>query len=490
MEKTTISRNQIINQLMHMPHGELSMYVPICMQALANESELFGHLISYNNKKGEVRDSKAAFPIIALRGEADDELYENAVANLCTLDPRTLVKGIEFHKKLSKTHPLGKVGAGKILKSGMSQYVKWRERNDGIWIRTALQHRKALKSLYTYFHIKPSQLAQDVLFDKIKPKGSVFEALANLKNMNPQEAAGTILNFNIPFLIASGAVGGIKGKPDIIMALIEKMSGSELINNTDMLRRMGVLENPVLKSAYDSAITRAKDDKKVSTMKAGKAAEKLGGDTKAASIMKDLHESKLETLGGIEGDWLVLGDKSGSMQTAIQKAREVSSLIAQQVKGNVELIFFDTHPTRYNVTGKSLDEITKMTSRISAQGGTSCGCGIELAMANNILVSGIAICSDGGDNTNPTFEIAYKKYVTKMGIEPTVYLFWVKGEEDVMSQRCAKQGIQVQKFDVNKVDYYSLPNLIKTMRTNKFSLVDEIMSYPLLTFKDVFKEKN
>ncbi len=42
----------------------------------------------------------------------------------------------------------------------------------------------------------------------------------------------------------------------------------------------------------------------------------------------------------------------------------------------------------------------------------------------------------------------------------------------------------LQEFDLGAgTDFYSLPNLIKTMRTNRYSLVDEILTSPLLTLK-------
>jgi hypothetical protein len=444
-------------------------------------------LIAWNQIKGEVRDSKAALPVIALRGEADQELFENAVAHLCLLDPRNLVRAIEFNRKLSKTIPVTP-GAGNLLEKGVHQYLRAREEDKNWWTRTALQHRKSLKGLYALYRVKPNVLAQAVLFDRQKPKGTVFEAIANLKNMNPEEAAGTILNFKIPFLIAVGAVGGIKNKPDIVLALIEQTSGNELIGNTEMFRRLGVFDNPALKAAFGAAVERTKKDKRVSTLKAGVAAQNIG-DEKVAQKMKKVQEEKLEQLGGIEGDWLVLGDCSGSMHTAIDVARNVAAIIAQQVRGNVHLIFFNNNPYRYEVTGKTLDQIQTMTARIRAAGSTSIGCGLELLREHNILVNGIAICSDGGDNTAPLFHEAYTKYVQTMGIQPTVYLLWVPGDRDKLSGCCQYSGIPLQKYDVSKMHYYALPNLIKTMRASQFLLVDEILSTPLLTLKNVFQKE-
>ena len=96
MEKTDVTRNQIVNQILKVGHGDLSIYEDIGLRAVQTEPELFGHLIAWNQIKGEVRDSKVALPVIALRGQHDEELFENAAAHLCLLDPRNLVRAVKF----------------------------------------------------------------------------------------------------------------------------------------------------------------------------------------------------------------------------------------------------------------------------------------------------------------------------------------------------------------------------------------------------------
>lgn len=510
-EQATISRNQLVNELMNIGHGNLSIFVPVGRKAVRDEPELFGHMIAWNEKKGEVRDSKKAFPVLALRGEKDLELYENAVAHLLLLDPKNLCSAVEFSKGLTKgeirykekiqvkkgqyrfEERIVKVnpenlgdGAKKLLVYGVEQYLRVREANRGWLLRSMLQHRHSMKELYARFHIKPNRLAKTVLFDRGKPKGTVFEALANMKNMSPIEAAGTILNYKIPFVVAVGSLGGIKDKPDVVMALIEQMSGAELINNTEMLRKAGTFDNPVLKSAYDSALERARSDKKLGTLKAGKAIEKIG-DKKVQEKVKQIQEEKLQQLGGIEGDWAILADMSGSMHEAIEKAKFAASVVAKQTKGKVYLIFFNTSPTKYDVSGKSLEEIKRMTSRITARGGTSIGCGLELLGDSNVVVNGIAIFSDGGDNTHPYFHTAYDRYRKKTGIEPTVYLYWLSGERNVLTNNCKAINIPFVEYNISKTDYYSLPNLITSMRSSRFTLIDEIMEMPLLTINEALK---
>ena len=249
-----------------------------------------------------------------------------------------------------------------------------------------------------------------------------------------------------------------------------------------------MFENNVLKAAYDKAIERMKTDKKVSTLKAGRAAEAVT-DKKAGRKLQQIQEDRLSALGGIDGDWLVLGDRSGSMRHSIELVKEIASVIVQQVKGQVHLVFFDTHPTYYDVSGKTLEEIKQITRYVDTGGMTSIGCGLEHLLDEETLVNGIAICSDGGENHAPRFPTVYKKYAARVGVDPPVYLYHVDGESDHLTPACQREDILIEKFECDGVDYYSLPNLVKTMRTSRYALVDEIMEMPLLTFNQVFKQK-
>ena len=89
------------------------------------------------------------------------------------------------------------------------------------------------------------------------PKGSVFEAVAGLKKMSPVEAAGAILKFKIPFLVAAGALEEKAKEPDLVLALINRMSSSELVNNTKTLEKLGLKTNPALRGAFEKALEKA-----------------------------------------------------------------------------------------------------------------------------------------------------------------------------------------------------------------------------------------
>ncbi len=97
--------------------------------------------------------------------------------------------------------------------------------------------------------------------------------------------------------------------------------------------------------------------------------------------------------------------------------------------------------------------------------------------------------SDGGENTPPAFGEAYQRYVDVMKKSPTVYFYKLNGDRNVFSENCRMTNTAIEEFDMTQSDYYSLPNMVAMMKTTRYSLIDEIMSTELLTFKDVFERK-
>jgi hypothetical protein len=233
-------------------------------------------------------------------------------------------------------------------------------------------------------------------------------------------------------------------------------------------------------------------------MKAGVAAEAVGEGAIKEKLL-DLQNRQVKNL-SIDGDWLVLVDKSGSMDEAIETGRYVAALLTAAVSGDVHMVFFDNAPRGMQVTGKSFEEISKITKSINANGGTSIGCALQWALEANVEAHGIVVFTDGGENAYPYFFEVYQKYAKKYDREVPVYFYWVwpramasNFHGYALQQEAGRferslQNIPYTKFDLRGgVDYYSLPNLVQTMRTNRFSLVDEIYATPLLTMTEALK---
>jgi hypothetical protein len=180
------------------------------------------------------------------------------------------------------------------------------------------------------------------------------------------------------------------------------------------------------------------------------------------------------------------------MSQAIETARLVSSVLAKMVKGTVHLVFFDTMASRvFDVTGKEYADIKNETRHVVAGGGTSIGSGLQWALDKNLIVDGIAIVSDGAENTNPRFPSTYAAYSKLIGKNVPVYLYECNGEHNSLTTTMHMESHDMQVFDLrkSKVDFYSVTNLCQTMRTQRYGLVEEIMEFKLLTLRDVFNTK-
>lgn len=486
-----LPKNDVIALLARSPHGKLAEYLPIATAAAKDDPEFFAKLISYNHIKGEIRDAKVALPAIGLRVLQAPEYRENALAHLATLDPRNLRRAIVFNKE---------IGAGNFRDYArlVSRYLHTLERKWGLWERRAVQHRETMKALYQQFHVKPNrEMVGWILFDGRYPTGSVFDIIRNLSSMSPTEAAGHILEKKIPFLIAAGALGEKAKEPDLVMALMDRMSATELVTNQKWLKKLGVKENPALRAAYEKAMAAAGGSSK-NMLKTQVAAEAVDPEDQAmAEKLKALQERQIETAKakgqGVEGDWLVLADKSASMEKAIEASRHVAAVLAKMVTGKVHLVFFDLYPRYFDATGKTYDALVKETRTVEAQGGTSIGCGLLAMLERKVDIDGIAIVSDGSENIGgpAMFANVYKDYARKFDKKPPVYLYrcfdGMPSHRNIdLAVSMANAGIELQEFDIRQsTDYYGIPTLAQTMRVDRYGLVQQIMDMRLLTLDDV-----
>ena len=222
-----------------------------------------------------------------------------------------------------------------------------------------------------------------------------------------------------------------------------------------------------------------------------KAAEAVT-DNKLKKKIQETQEQVLTSAKGVEGNWLVLGDKSGSMAEAIETSRYVAATLAKMVRGKVLLVFFDTAPRSIEVTGKTYDEITNETKYVNANGGTSIGCGLLAAIERKFEIDGIVVVSDAAENSAPAFVNVYGPLCESVGKSIPVYLYRVSGRTSYadldLSNSMRAKGYDLQEFDLRGgTDYYALPNIVSTMRSNRYSLADEIMETPLLTLSEVFR---
>lgn len=533
MREVHSDKKKVIAALAASHHGKLAEYVPVALQAAVDDPDFFAHLIAWNHLKGAIRDAKIALPILALLalktrpdnmgGDAWPPLVDNALAHLADLRPREFVKAIMFG--------WDQKAPTRMLKRLTIRYLRDMEADRFEWEATALRHRQSLRWLYAQAQIpvKSSESAVFGQFRKGKDRGirpHRFTVLSTLANLSPVEIGGMMDKYKLPFLNVRGALGAKAKEPDVVLALMKRMSPTELVTNMKWLKRVGVQTVPALRSQLEASLGEAAKPQKrrakiSATLKTTRAAEALADDEALSGKLRVLQEKQIEVAKvekGIDGDWLVLADKSGSMEEAMETARMIAGVLAKMVRGKVHLVFFSTEPRYFDVTGKTYEEIKALTATMTAQGGTSIGIGLAYLYDRKIAVDGIAIVSDGCENAHlmgrsslfggaPPFASVYPNYVKLIDLEPTVYwyrtktsfpaavlqkypLFDVqnqaKSEIDEFERSCRAAKIDVQLFDLTKgVDYYSVPNLVGTMKIGRFQLLDDILAMPLRSLDEV-----
>ena len=498
--ETALTPNALIAELGRIGHGDLNGYVPITRRIAQENPELTAHFLSWNKLNGQVRDSLVALPVITLTVKQfdDSELLENSLAHMASLPLRDFMRALRFAKQVG----VGPAGRMRTLKRLVLRYLRTLESDQNKWKRIALQHRDSLRECYAMFHVKPSSDFQNAVIygralDKSKmelPHGTAFHSLDNLRKMTPLEAAGEIMRHKFPFMAIQKAFGGLPKDPDILVATIARMTPTELTTNTKALMSRGLKTDGRIKAAYEEAL--GKRDKPgrgpANVLKATTAAEAIEDDGIKAKLLAQ-QERRLDEM-SVEGDWLVLGDKSGSMSNAIETARLVAGTLARLTKGTVSLVFFDIVPYFHNVTGRTYEEILEITKRVQANGGTSIGCGLLSAIEHKVPIDGIVVVSDGAENRAPFFVHQYKALAQIMSKQPPVYLFHVSGTEGVHNEGqfqrlMAGEHCDVQEIDLRgkQIDRYAVPNLVSALKVQRYGLLEQIMDVPLLKLDDVLK---
>lgn len=478
--ETTVSKQDIITMLTKSPHGDLMQYKEPVEQAVFADADFLAHLIAWNQRKGAIRDSKLALPFWVRQ---ITPLDENALAHLALQSPRQLVQLIKFAQTNKVTR-----GATQFWKM-IGHYLKAREMFPAWFTAVALQHRESLKTLYALSHTAPNDYANSIVFKRQYPEDSVFYAVQHLSDFSAQEIGGMVERFRIPYLVARGALGVRMRESDVLMAVVERMSPTELVTNIKALQKLGATNFPAVKAAMGKGLARA-GKSRANVLKTTQAAQAIAQDDPDSSLvvqLEDVQERQLERM--IDGNWLILADKSGSMQSAIVGSVEIAGLLAHAVKGKVSLVFFDTVPHYIDVTQMAYKQISELTAGITPHGGTSIGCGLLCALERRLPIDGIVIASDGGENNEPQFAQVYVPAFRGRDVQPPVYFYKFQGESDRLSARMQQAQIDFQTFDLQgqSLDRYSLPNLVQTMSVKRYRLTDAIYDTPLLTLEQALR---
>lgn len=505
--ETGVTRQQILGELYKSVHGDLRSYIPVISEAAKAEGEFLSHLVAYDFVNGQMKDPKIALPVITLgTSEFPDALVENSLAHLCLQPPRELLKALLFAFKQNHLPARRK----RLLESVVRRYLRHKEAIPQKWAHLAASQRKALKGLYKISHSGAPEWVSTALFGdwhkekRAYPHGSIFADISNLAQMPPNVVAATIQKWHLSPLVVSGAMAGSKTKlkdSGVVQATMDQMSDTQLINNAASLERKGAAKDGALKSTFRKKVARAVKGNKA-TLKTSVAAAQVE-DEGMRELLHELQERQIaaqKAAGkGIEGDWIVIVDRSISQDVAIKIGIHIGAALSKFVTNKVWLVFCNTEPTPMEVTGKTLEQINGQAQFMFAAGGTSYGVALAWAQEKGLRFDGAVVVGDGGENSLPLYPQAYLEYEKFVGKKIPTYFFQTycdpkyrsfgsNGHPDQFANTMRRAGLTFTANDITSgaVDFYAIPGMVAGISANKFGLVEKILACPLLTLNQVF----
>ncbi len=468
-------RVQILNSFLTTPHRKIDELAPLHAEALARDPLFYGHLAPWYFQKGEVRDHRTLF-VAHLATSEHSEFREAAWVLLQGLAPYEVARVLDHAKRV-----IGK--APRSLKSSIAHYLETREQNPRQFDGAAMRARGDLKHLYASLRLKPGPRAQAILFDEQPPADSPLAALKKLAQAESAEQQAEIIVANkIPYTTAVGALKHIT--PALLVALINAMSPQEVINNMASLKKRGALEHPEVKALIEAKLTEAKTDKRVSTMKAKKAAEVAQLDAETERKLTEITDQRVADKVEIKRPTALFVDKSGSMTQAIEVAKQLAALVSAVTTADFRVYAFDT--AAFEIKAKvpqgkrpTLSDWESAFKFIKADGGTSIGVALAKMAKERIYVEQIVLVTDEGENTAPLFRDAWTEYAKEMQVAPSVIIVKVGGLYPPFEKGLQERGIEVIAYEF-KGDQYALPNVLPLLALpSKSELVDIIMGYEL-----------
>jgi len=507
-------RLRLLNTLLTTPHRKLHEIYPIHRDIAAGDPRFYARLAAWYTDHGDVRDHKEMF-VITLATSNFPGHRDTGLAMLRDLPPYQVARVVDFihgrkttrkvrEKVATASKPARKARAKgtkpqaaaaapaqtvtesfglfhntpRSLKTEVQRYLREREADADWFDGTVLQARKALKRLYALLHVTPNDRAQRILFEETPPADSRVHALKLLaKAHSPADQARAIVEHAIPYRVAATVVKQMT--PAVLMALIDRMSPQELINNIASLKKRGALENADLKALVDQKLEAAQTSARVSAFKAATAVQAAGvsGDTRAK--LEKVADAQVKSHGRIKRPTALLIDKSGSMEQAIELGKRIGAMLSTVCDDTLYVYAFDTIAYPIERGGADLASWERALAGIKAGGGTACGVALETLRLKHQYVEQIILVTDEGENSGPLFAPTLAKYREALKADPTVCVVRTPGAASTVTSACQRTGVSVDVFEFGG-DYYALPNLIPLLaKPSRLELLMEIMDYPL-----------
>jgi len=474
---------------MQVPHRDYSQVVPAFREALDGDPDFISKACVHICTGGSaIRDQQDAAIITLLQSNLPGLLATYREAGRCLLlggDTYNIepdgIRGLPPFRifRVDKFVRQSDRKAPRLMGSVMRDYVEVLESNPLRFDGVVLRSRRALKFIYTHYHLRPSTRAQAILFDNAPPADSKLAILKLIAQTdNPREQARLVIENKIPYVVASSVLPKIT--PAVGVALIDVMSPTEALNSRRWVESSGLLEIPEVRDAYTAKVAKAT----ASVASADFRVSAQGTDQGVQAAVQKAQEKSIKQSKKIERDTLVLVDRSSSMESAISVAQQFGSRIAPLCEGDLMVVAFNDYAQEIMVAGNTLQDWRRAFAGIRAGGWTSMEAGLALALKGGFMPQQIIVITDGGENrgefTRSLRAIEDQQpHIVVIHISP-VSTYYQGG--DVFSKKIENAGYRLDKFEIDGAnpDYYIFDQVAALLGgPPALSLIEQILAVEL-----------
>jgi hypothetical protein len=455
MTEQNRARNLLFNNLTRVQHREYSPMVRELHTALEADPDFISRACVYLANGGtNIRDTADCAAITLLTSPTEYPEYReagrclflgkdvyNIVGDAYGFEPFRIFRIDEFIRKYQVKSP-------RLMRESMTDYVRFLEGQPSRFDGVAIRNRKALKSVYTHYHIKPDARAQAIIFDDNPPVDSKLGVLKQIANSTDvREQVRLVVENKIPYVVASSVLP--KMTPAVGVALIEVMSPTEALNSRGWIEKSGLLQVPEIRDAYTAKIAQA--TKSAASIEYRKSAQ--GSDAGIQEAVEKAKEESVSKQQRITQNVALLVDKSGSMEAALAVAIKFGERIAPICDGELAVIAFNDYAQELKVTDThSLMAWQHAFKGIRCGGYTSMREGLELSLRNGYSPQIVVVITDEGENRGSYSDALKQMERNGLDIPHTVCL--AIGARTVFSDSISNAGFRVDRFQVSGEDYY------------------------------------
>jgi hypothetical protein len=460
----------MFQNVMQVPHGDLTSTLEFHRKVREKNPLFYARFACWFIDNGSVRDHKVAF--LQSLFESKEPVLRDVAWMLLQDLPLELVYRVAEVKQYPRS----------MRSAVINKLAKEEEMSVRFQV---LRAKKQLKRLVKRMHIPTSnsdnvnlQTVGRELFTKSPEIRAVFKKLGETDN--PEEVKQLLRESRLPAYIA---VSSIKVRNPLVMrALIDNMTPNELLQSLNTLGRMGLLK-PNLDGAPLEAVIgklrRGIDDKRVQAMRVFNIRKYLDPELvpkEVLDLLSTVTAEKTRKMGKLKGKTTIHVDGSGSMEYVITVAQQTATTLALSSESPPTIYVASTTPTEIKPKDYTPQGLADAFALVRPGGGTPLGAGIALMNRKGEEADTVILVTDEGENVPPFFAGEY----AKMPYKPQIIILRIPtSETPILHTTLENLKIPYETIIIDKVDQYSLDQVIRLVGKSPYDTVMEIMSIDL-----------